>query len=209
MLYPKILAPFRRHESGAERGRLIRGDWMCPEFEALKDMDWEWTEKVDGTNVRVLWDGYKVRFGGRTEDAQMYIPLLDKLSLLFVQELLEQQFGRNPALLVGEGYGAKVADGGGKYRGDPGFVLFDVCIDGWWLRRPDVESVATGLGLHCVPVVMHGPIAAAINRVSTRALLSQWGDFEAEGLVGKAPLGMLTRGGERIMVKVKAKDFKI
>ena len=54
MLYPEILGPFKRHiEEGPLRGKIIMGDWSRPEFELLKDLRWEWTEKVNGTNVRL------------------------------------------------------------------------------------------------------------------------------------------------------------
>jgi hypothetical protein len=32
------------------------GDFACPEFELLQDYEWDWYEKVDGTNIRVIWD---------------------------------------------------------------------------------------------------------------------------------------------------------
>lgn len=215
MLYPKIYSPFQRFHAGPERNKLNRDLWLRPEFEALKDLAWEWTEKIDGTNVRVIWDGHKVRFGGRTDDAQMPIALLDVLTEMFPEELMENQFKGAPATLYGEGYGAKIQKGGGNYRPDPGFVLFDVLVPDssgntdlgyWWLRRQDVVAVATGLGIDMVPLIMVDNIPAAIKAV-TLGMPSTWGDFPAEGLVGKPPLGILGRDGDRLMVKIKAKDF--
>jgi len=49
---------------------MIVGEYALPEFELLKDIQWMATEKVDGTNVRVMWDGDKVRFGGKTDNTQ-------------------------------------------------------------------------------------------------------------------------------------------
>ena len=65
--YPKIYGPFKRHTEGPDKNKLIPGSWTVPEFEDLECNDWIWTEKVDGTNIRVHWDGHKVSFGGRTD----------------------------------------------------------------------------------------------------------------------------------------------
>ena len=206
MLYPKISGPFKRHAEGPLRNKLDIGNWAREEFRLLKDLPWEWTEKVDGTNVRVIWDGYRVRFGGRTEDAQMPIFLLDALRDMFPEELLEQQFGKSPATLFGEGYGARIQKGGGNYRPDPGFVLFDVRVGDWWLLRHSVVDVASSLGLDVVPMALIDNVTAAISYVKG-GFKSLWGDFEAEGLVGKPPLGILGRDGDRLMIKIKTKDF--
>ena len=36
-------------------------------YDTLKT--WRWTEKVDGTNIRVIWQGGKLSFGGKTDNA--------------------------------------------------------------------------------------------------------------------------------------------
>jgi RNA ligase len=206
MLYPKITGPFKRHTEGDLRNKLDIGNWSRPEFELLKDLPWEWTEKVDGTNVRIIWDGYRVRIGGRTDDAQMPLFLRDMLDQVFTEELLEQQFGKDPVILFGEGYGARIQKGGGNYRPDPGFVLFDVKVGDWWLLRHSVVDVANSLGLDVVPTVLVNNVAAAISYVKG-GFRSLWGDFEAEGLVGKPPMGLTARDGDRLLMKIKTKDL--
>lgn len=215
MLYPKIHSPYTRYANNPGdpmRNKLKIGDWARPEFGILRGLDWEWTEKVDGTNVRVIWDGYKVCFGGRTEAAQMPIKLLDALNPMFPEELMEQQFGVNPATLYGEGYGPGVQNGG-NYRRDMSFVLFDVAVwDAtkgmhWWLLRDNVIEVSKGLGIGVVPLALCADVATAIDYV-TSGVKSQWGDFPAEGLVGKPPLGITGRDGDRLMMKIKTKDFR-
>ena len=39
--------------------KLIEGKFRNECVEYLKDNDWIFTEKIDGTNVRVHWDGHK------------------------------------------------------------------------------------------------------------------------------------------------------
>lgn len=51
--YPKIPSVFVRDE---KTHKFIDGQFRCPEFEYLQDNLWLWTEKVDGTNIRVIWD---------------------------------------------------------------------------------------------------------------------------------------------------------
>lgn len=205
-LYPKVSSPFKRHTEGPQRNKLDGTRWARPEFEALADLDWHWTEKIDGTNVRVIWDGYKVEFGGRTDNAQMPTPLVSALRELFPEELLEQQFGANQAVLYGEGYGAKIQKGGGNYRPDQSFALFDVKVGDWWLLPEDVAGIAESMKLDSAPTVVVGPIPHAIAIVA-RGLCSQWGDFTAEGLVGRPPMGIRARDGDRLLLKVKSVDF--
>ena len=51
--YHKIQGLFKRGPDN----KFIEGEWSLPEFEYLAKLNWTWTEKVDGTNMRVMWDG--------------------------------------------------------------------------------------------------------------------------------------------------------
>jgi hypothetical protein len=128
--YHKINTIFKRDE---KTKHIIEGDYSLPEFEYLKDNKWVFTEKVDGTNIRVMWNGESVVFGGKTDDAQMPVFLLYKLQELFEgtqkRLLFKEKFGAEPVCLYGEGYGAKIQKGGGNYNpSGVDFVLFDVLI---------------------------------------------------------------------------------
>ena len=73
-------------------------------IEALKDIDWEFTEKIDGTNIRIYWDGHKVNYYGRTDKAQIPSQLMNKLIELFGgnvnEEMFEQKFGEKEVMLI-------------------------------------------------------------------------------------------------------------
>jgi hypothetical protein len=203
--YPKIPSPFKRYTEGPKRNQFT-DEWTAPELEHLARLPWLWTEKVDGTNIRVHWDGHRVSFGGRTDNAQIPTKLLTVLTDLAPEELFEQTFNDQAVTLFGEGYGAGI-QAGGVYRPDMSFVLFDVRVGLWWLRRHDTEDVAKRMGLDVVPIVHTGPIAEAIQLVRA-GVRSDWDpQREAEGLVGVTPDGLLDRSGHRLIVKVKAKDF--
>ena len=73
--------------------------------------------------------------------------------------------------------------------------------------RADVEDVAQKMGLRVVRVVGVGSLAWANERVRT-GLVSTWGEFAAEGLVGRPACELFARNGDRILAKIKARDFK-
>jgi len=207
-LYPKIYGPYKRHTEGSNKNELIIGSWTQPEFPVLSMHNWTWTEKVDGTNIRVMWDGHKVEFGGRTDNALIPAQLFRVLQEEFPEELFEQHFKDQPVTLYGEGFGPKIQKVGHLYGDLQDFVLFDVRVGKWWLSPEDVAGIAKAMGVGAVPVVGEMTPFAAMRLVS-HGLNSQFGDrdFYAEGVVGRAPCGLLTRGGERIIMKVKHVDF--
>ena len=102
--YEKIETIFNRDTTGTKK--LILGDFRNETVEFLKDTEWVFTEKIDGTNIRIYWDGHKVEFGGRTDNAEIPRPLLDSLNKIFgtteAEELFEQTFGEKNVILFGE-----------------------------------------------------------------------------------------------------------
>ena len=83
--YHKIQSVFKRDPATKNR-HFLMGEYACPEFELLKDIEWVWTEKVDGTNIRIIWDGHKVTFNGKTDNAQIPAKLIATLQELFPAE---------------------------------------------------------------------------------------------------------------------------
>lgn len=207
MEYTKIPNVYRREEQG--NNRLIMGDYSTPELSYLSECDWIWTEKVDGTNVRVIWDGYRVSFAGRTDKAQMPPHLLARLEELFggesKEELFEQTFGQTPCILFGEGFGEKIQKGGGLY-GPANFILFDVFCGGMWLKRDSVEDIAHSFELSTVPVVGNGTLPAAVEYIRQHPK-SKLRDAEMEGIVCRPVCELNDRRGNRIIVKIKCRDF--
>ena len=108
--------------------------------------------------------------------------------------------------LYGEGYGAQIQKGGGKYRPTQDFVLFDVKVGEWWLQRSDVESIAGVFALDVVPIIGTGTLNDLIAMVR-EGFNSTWGPFAAEGIVARPAVELKTRNGSRIITKLKHKDF--
>ncbi len=187
---------------------LLMGEFARPEFEYLAHNEWRGSEKIDGTNVRVYWDGEKVRFAGRTDRAQMPEHLIAYLESKFYWGALSQVFDSGETVLYGEGCGLKIQKGGENYNPDGAeFVLFDVRIGDWWLRREDVEGIAKQLQVKFAPEVFFGDLYNAVYKCEA-GFDSQWGDFQAEGLVLRPATELLDRSGRRIITKIKCRDFQ-
>ena len=206
--YHKIETVFNRSTDGDKR--LIWGDYRNETVEYLADNIWQFTEKIDGTNIRIHWDGHNVEVGGRTDRAQIPKHLMDYLSATFltpeVEEMFEQTYGEKDVILFGEGYGAKIQNGG-DYRSDVSFILFDVLIGDNWQSREWIEATAKMFGIDVVPIVLEGTIGDGIDYVMQHNN-STIGKALMEGVVGRPKVEMKDRLGNRIIVKIKWKDFK-
>lgn len=207
--YHKIDTLFMREETG--KHRMIVGRFRNPAVEQVKDCMWQFTEKVDGTNIRIYWDGHKVSWGGRTENAQLHIELVKYIQDNFltneVEQLFEQKFGNKEVYLFCEGYGSGIQNGGG-YRKDKSVILYDVYVNGFYLDREQVAKIGETFNIECVPVVLEGTIQEGIDFVlkhehSTIAHEKH----PLEGLVGRLKVEMRDADRSRMIVKIKRKDF--
>lgn len=205
--YNKIDTVFNRDIYGTKR--LIVDSWRNEAVEYLKDSRWRFTEKFDGTNIRVIWDGRSISFAGRTDKAIIPQHLLEYLNKTFstqeVEQLFEQVYGDKQVILFGEGYGYKIQNGG-NYRNDVSFILFDVMIGENYQERQWVEETAVMLGIDVVPIVLEGTIEEAIEFVKKHPK-STVGTAFMEGVVGRPAVELRDRTGKRIIVKIKYSDF--
>ena len=206
--YNKIDTLYKRDMEGSKR--LLEGEFRNPAVEFLKDNIWQFTEKVDGTNIRVYWDGHKVQFGGRTERAQIPAHLVNYLNDTFgtseAEQIFEEKFGETEVILFGEGYGPKIQNGG-LYRNNVSFILFDVLISNNYQPRESIEDIAKAFGIDIVPIIFEGTIQEGVDFVKTHPK-STMGTAFMEGLVGRPKVEMRDRCGKRVIVKIKWEDFK-
>ena len=206
--YPKIQTVYKRSPETNFK-TLMEGDFSLPEFDYLQNNTWVFTEKVNGTNIRVMFEKGNIIFGGKTDRTQIPSFLVTVLNNLFMpiekRKKMEEKFP-DGVCLYGEGYGAKIQKDGGNYRQDQSFVLFDVKIGDFWLQRTDIEDVANFLGLDIVPIIGEGSLSDMVKKTQ-EGFKSIWGDFQAEGIVARPKIELRTRNGERIITKIKHKDF--
>ena len=206
--YHKIQTVFKRNPKTKFK-TLLDGRFSLPEFEYLKKNKWIFTEKVNGTNIRIMFRDRKITFGGKTDRSVIPKQLLKNLSeknLPLFEKFIEISNNGESFCLYGEGYGEKIQSGG-KYRANQDFVLFDIKINHCWLKREDVETIANKLNLDIVPIVGSGTLRDLVNMVKT-GFNSKWGKFMAEGIVARPENDLLDRNGNRIITKLKHKDFK-
>lgn len=207
--YPKIETIFNRDTTGTKK--LIPGSYRNETVKYLSEFTWVWTEKIDGTNIRIHWNGHKITFGGRTDKAQIPVELINWLNDKFInietEELFEQKFGESEVTLYGEGYGCKIQKGGGNYIPDGvSFILFDVLINDIWLTRDSVEDIAKTFAIDVVPVVGVGDLDDAVEYVRSKPN-SKIGTAKMEGVVARPIVELFDRTGHRLIVKIKACDF--
>lgn len=211
--YTKIPTIFRRDTTGSKK--LIEGDYIDDTLEFISGLDWEWTEKVDGTNISIEWNGTRITFHGRTENAQLPANLVNYLTETFGgpinEELFEQTFGEQQVILFGEGYGGNIQKVGKLYNDNVGFILFDIYLpeQNLWLARFAVESIAQIFNIKVVPIVGIGSLDKAVEYVKTkpRSVVAEH-DAPMEGVVCRPRIDLLDRRGRRMIVKVKVKDFE-
>lgn len=194
---------------------------------------WLVTEKVDGTNMRLIFqmdenpggDGTEppvlsTAVRGKTDNASVPPQLLahcqalvDRLRSTVGGLMLDR--GLTEYVLYGEGYGAKI-QGGGRYRPDQGFVLFDVGVGGGrFLADEVVTATAEQLMLPRVPLLNGGEPMATDEVVklvqggfASDAATTFDPEFMAEGVVARTVEPLYDNRGERLVWKLKAKDFR-
>jgi hypothetical protein len=198
---------------------LIEGRWALPVFAALKDAAWHCYEKVDGTNVRVLFNKGEVVFYGKNnlmdKDGAYRRPefhgglwgvLLDTFNTEFFHDNFDMdkvQYDM-PICLYGEGFGRKI-QGGDKY-GEPDFCLFDIMIGNIWMEQDFVASVAKSSGLQQAPFLGTSTLEEVIE-TARLGFDSSWGYFPAEGIIVRPGVELVDRLGNRVIGKIKTRDL--
>jgi hypothetical protein len=236
--YPKIETLFDRDMKtfNVDENKLRLQEFNIPKF-------WYVTEKLHGTNTRIIFtkslfqiDEDKLTFGGRAEQTQMPIFLLNFLQETFTKEKMYRTFpdikedGFFKVTLYGEGYGCNpngsgAIQSGGNYRKGVNFRLFDIeiqCSDKedksviktWWLEPANIFEIASKLGIDRVPVISEDmTLEEAVELVKSepKSIVAnlEYGnpDYYMEGIVARTVPLLFTRKGERLMWKLKRSDY--
>lgn len=181
---------------------------------------WQFTEKIDGTNIRAIWRPAvinaagetdipeRLHFSGRSDNAQIHADLVRHLYDTITAEKMRAVFPEADVVIYGEGYGAGIQKGG-LYSPTKKFIVFDVFVDRkWWLNWENTCDVAAKLGLETVPYFGEMSLEEATEMVRTGfpSRLNS-GQMRAEGLVGRTAEPLFDKKGARLIVKLKTKDF--
>lgn len=162
-------------------------------------------EKLDGTNIRVCWDGYNISFKGRTDEAQIPDFLLSKLNEMFdcKDTVFERLFGEKQVVLFGEGIGFKIQN---SKLDTNDFVLFDVSVNGTYIAK--VESLQGIAKEFDIPIVEYKQatldevLLQCVQRKNTKSEIVQ---NTFEGYVVRPLVALYDNQGHRITAKIKAK----
>lgn len=205
--YPKIETLYERDEATHK----LKPELVLKNRTYSLIKTWQFTEKIDGTNIRVSWDfaARKITLGGRTDSAQIHADLVRWLYENVSVDRLAEVFPDVDAVIFGEGYGAGIQKGGGGYSATKKLIIFDVLVgEKWWLNWESVTDVAGKLGLGVVPLIGEMTLEAATEfaRAGFASRLNG-GQIQAEGIVGRTAEPLFDKKGHRLIVKLKTKDF--
>lgn len=216
MEYHKINTLYKRDSNNL----IIVGDYSEPEYRLLANLKWEATEKVDGMNTRIMLipeDGkYRLDFRGKSDRAVIPAMLKKHLETKYTIERVAAALNvdlskeaTSTYIIYGEGYGKGIQSGGGYISNDNAFIMFDVNIDGVWLKRESVEDIAEKLDAPIVPVIGYFTIEEAEEYVTKgfTSLVSEDKNLMAEGLVMRCPCDLRNRRGGRLICKIKYRDY--
>lgn len=227
MEYEKINTLFKRQgfyfdsETGlpvadpTQKHTLLEGDYAADGFANIKY--WDVEEKIDGTNIRVFWDGQSVTFGGRTSKAIIPVALLAHLKGTFTPEKMAETFPidvdveniKASVILFGEGYGPKIQDPCGKrYSRKPGFMLFDARVGRWWLKREDLDEIAEKINVPRPPYIGRLDEETVIDFVKAKPFSRCSEESQMmEGVICRSSPIMFFRNGRPVMYKLKCRDY--
>ncbi len=205
--YPKIHTLFKRDEDGT----LLVGDFSKEEFLTLRNILWNCYEKVDGIQVRVIFDGKKVTFSGRKDDSVLPENVVAALRKRFTAKMFKNAFDADcrEVCLYLECYGKGIKGTHSDYGVDgPQFIMFDVMVHDWWLKREDVVDVADKMNCAVVPLVNTSLGIDDIVYTIAGGVCSTVGFGPAEGVVVfPAFANLYFRNGDRVAFKLKTRDF--
>lgn len=214
--YPKINSLWKREPrvegDGISYHKIIPGDYACAEFGNIKK--WVVQEKIDGTNIRIHYNGSHIIFYGRSDEATIPRRLENYLKETFTKEFFDTKFPKmtdkplTDVWLFGEGYGAQIQKDGGNYQEEQRFILFDCVISKWWLEQSSVKNVAEALGLPYAPVIGIMEEAEIIEYVKNKPIsLCSKTEQVMEGVICRPCPMMMFRDGGPLMFKLKVRDF--
>lgn len=208
--------------------KLNVGELRVPEFDQIKT--WLVTEKIDGTNMRVLLryvsddnEGtVSIEVRGRSDRANTPHDLKDWITNTLHENTaglfayIESLTGNDPNIGVcfyGEGYGPGIQQGGG-YAPRKEMRIFDVTTTDletggvWWRPWSEVERAAEFCGIKTVPLLERAETLDSIVENIEGGFHSQLSSsVQAEGVVCRTDPYLFTWDHKRVMFKAKVKDF--
>lgn len=174
---------------------------------------WHVTEKIDGTSTVFRYAKGDFDIGGRTANTQWSPEVFRQLERYAIRGLpaatrIIQERGLDSLAFYGETYGPKIQKGGGRYRDDVGFAVFDATVnDSIWLNWNAVNESARACGLDVVPFLgfMSTDEIVELVRQGFVSTIAKDDTYIAEGVIARSPF--YDNVHRRVMFKLKHSDF--
>jgi hypothetical protein len=206
--YPKINTLYKR--TIEKPCTIIPGDYRDEIYPNI--CLWDVYEKVDGTNIRITFSEDELIIRGKTDNADLSRELIENIKDLLPLDRLNTilpQLKPHTITLFGEGYGRNIQNPAGSlYRPDMSFILFDIKIGHWWLDSKKVAAISCELQILSALFIGRMSISTITDYVKSKplSLISQKPQV-MEGIIARTSLHK--RDGERVMFKLKVKDYEI
>lgn len=204
-LYPPILTPFRYRQD-----KPMNGDWRKPEMKMLAGEEWTWTELIQGTHCRVIWNGSKISFAGRDNSplTRLFPDQRRILKGLFPEEVVWGLYGSHPVILYGV---LRMLS-----EDVPEFVLHDVAREMfmkpafyYWERPEEVFSVANSdLLITAVNPGLKYALSSMIISMRNGNRYMPGSSEPIHGMVGTVKHGLLDWAGNPIKVKILTSEME-
>lgn len=187
---------------------------------------WDISEKIDGTNIRVIVTHGGIEVRGRTDKADLKADLVkNTLDLFDHSEVIGFFTGYHGIKLpedwsvtfYGEGYGAGIQKGT-EYSPLKRFRCFDLKLDGdLWLSDCEMRRICYQLSIPVAPLLWEGITSIPTSREELLSLVPYSRVAEedrgavnvmAEGIVAKPAVVLKDCWNNRVMWKLTFREFK-
>lgn len=181
-------------------------EFRDPIFYELAFAPWQYKRKLDGANLRIMWDGEQALWNGKTNSFTCGADLTDYMNKTFLEEIFEEKFGREKKVyLFGEQMGKKVQNNELGLKGTE-FILYDVNIGGFWLSPENIREIATYFNLKtCYDFMPQGEYVEDLVTLIQEVANGEFEDWE--GIVATPLIECRNQKGNRVIVKIKNSDY--
>lgn len=182
--------------------------YRSPLLAYLAESPWVYSRKVDGENIRIQWNGEQALWNGKSNAFQCGVEFTEYMNDTFLEEIFEEKFGRDKIVtLFGEKMGPKTQ------RNELGLkkeavILYDVNINGTWLSKVNVVEIAGYFGANVPSIYQympHGRVSAKLRELIEMCANGEFKDWE--GIVATPLVEMRDQKGQRVIVKIKNRDY--
>lgn len=229
--YDKILAPFARDTAKSKYVDIMK--FSRHEFEMLANVGWNWTLKIDGTNINVIWDGERVSYVGHTEKTQFNERTKKFLDETFLtpeaETIFEDLYGKRPVKISMEFVSKDMNQNYGYIEGAVYiFDIFNMETGKIWTSEETLNTFVErfeGSRVFIAPFIGYMNIWDAVDLAKGYEIIwnrhpEKWkgeniliknplGPYTIEGIVGRLPYELFDNNGNRIITKVKCKDYNV